>query len=523
MRKYLLPMFDVHRVKQEELERHERLGTPVSHKDGHGAQGGTTPRSASPVAPSRTAVLAEMQLSDTLLTELQAAREQICSLRHHLNVSETERNELLEKLEASTSALGKLKVELEQTKQKESFSRLHITQTENDCASLRWQLQQLEALIGQHQAEQSRLSQCVTELRQTNEELSRKLTVTQNTAALLQHEHEVLTEQVRGLSAAAKDLPTVKSLQDGLLFEETVSKAHIDDIQSFSSNLQNECAKLASERTRLLEVKKDLTLQRDRFTAEANRMRRELEDIRQQVSKDTAQQQEEKENLKKERDELEKQLKELMEDRDKLKQRIARFRARRKLFEAQQRTCKNCGKDYEESENYNWSCRTHHSEYGGEMWWCCGKLGKNAPGCRFSKHESKDDDEELDAEEKLEKEAANQCPKDPNPRAGGADVNAKEELRRLEILGNQERSQQKRQSGFGMAVELADKFGYEGLRDDFDDSDIFMDLRSAPSSRAASFAVRMDTEGRTTAFDPPGEPLPHAVADATADTQSRLK
>lgn len=40
---------------------------------------------------------------------------------------------------------------------------------------------------------------------------------------------------------------------------------------------------------------------------------------------------------------------------------------------------------------------------------------------------------------------ANQCPKDPNPRAGGADVNAKEELRRLEILGNQERSQQKRQ------------------------------------------------------------------------------
>lgn len=25
-----------------------------------------------------------------------------------------------------------------------------------------------------------------------------------------------------------------------------------------------------------------------------------------------------------------------------------------------------------------------------------------------------------------------------------------------------------------MAVELADKFGYEGLRDDFDESDIFM-------------------------------------------------
>ena len=30
---------------------------------------------------------------------------------------------------------------------------------------------------------------------------------------------------------------------------------------------------------------------------------------------------------------------------------------------------------YLDSENYNWSCRTHTSEFGGEMWWCCGKAG----------------------------------------------------------------------------------------------------------------------------------------------------
>ncbi|EPR61285.1 hypothetical protein TGME49_280435 [Toxoplasma gondii ME49] len=484
MRQYLLPMFEVHRIRQEEIERHERLGTSTTRKEPKLEVPTSTPRAASPVSPGKTAVLAEMQLSDSLLSELQVAKEGNAVLRQRLTVSETACKELYEKLEAATSSLAKLKVELEQTKQK----------TESDCASLRWQLQQLEALIGQHQEEQSRLSQTVTELRQTNEELSRKLTVTRNTASLLQHEHEVLTEQVRGLSAVTKDLPTVKSLQDALLFEEieeeicilsdfiwsrstafqSVSKAHIDDIQKFSANLQNECAKLANERTRLLDIKKDLTLQRDRLAAETNRLRRELEETRLQVSKESAQQSEEIENLKKEREEMDKQMKELREDRDKLKQRIARFRARRKMFEAQQRTCKNCGKDYEETENYNWSCRTHHSEYGGEMWWCCGKLGKNAPGCRFSKHESKDDDDELDAEEKMEREAASHCPKDPNPRAGGADVNGKEELRRLEILGNQERSQQRRQSGLDMAVELADKFGYEGLREPLDDEDIFM-------------------------------------------------
>jgi hypothetical protein len=45
-----------------------------------------------------------------------------------------------------------------------------------------------------------------------------------------------------------------------------------------------------------------------------------------------------------------------------------------------------------ETENFNWSCRTHQSEFGGELWWCCGKAGIQAIGCKFSKHESKDDD-----------------------------------------------------------------------------------------------------------------------------------
>lgn len=28
------------------------------------------------------------------------------------------------------------------------------------------------------------------------------------------------------------------------------------------------------------------------------------------------------------------------------------------------------------------------------MWWCCGKTRKDAPGCKFSKHQSKDDEED---------------------------------------------------------------------------------------------------------------------------------
>ena len=116
---------------------------------------------------------------------------------------------------------------------------------------------------------------------------------------------------------------------------------------------------------------------------------------------------EEKENLRKDRDKQEKKFKEMSEDRDKLKMRLKKYRARRKMFEPEQKTCKNCNREYLDSANFNWSCRTHQSEFGGEMWWCCGKIGKDAPGCKFSKHESKDDEDDLEdqrAEQDKEKE-----------------------------------------------------------------------------------------------------------------------
>ena len=65
------------------------------------------------------------------------------------------------------------------------------------------------------------------------------------------------------------------------------------------------------------------------------------------------------------------------------------------------------------------------------MWWCCGKQGKESLGCKFSKHESKEDDEDdADGEEKLKEEQRlkyvrclcckevghkiEDCPRDPN-------------------------------------------------------------------------------------------------------------
>ena len=64
-------------------------------------------------------------------------------------------------------------------------------------------------------------------------------------------------------------------------------------------------------------------------------------------------------------------------DKEKSKLRIQKLIQRKGKFDSGFKTCKACSKEYNEKENFNWSCRQHQSDYGGEMWWCCGKQGKD--------------------------------------------------------------------------------------------------------------------------------------------------
>jgi len=82
-----------------------------------------------------------------------------------------------------------------------------------------------------------------------------------------------------------------------------------------------------------------------------------------------------------------------------MKARIVKLQNRKGKFDSGMKACRKCNKEYNEKENFNWSCRTHYSDWGGEMWWCCGKPGRDLPGCKFGKHEHKDDDEDEKPEE----------------------------------------------------------------------------------------------------------------------------
>lgn len=71
------------------------------------------------------------------------------------------------------------------------------------------------------------------------------------------------------------------------------------------------------------------------------------------------------------------------------------------------KSCVNCKSDYKDSENFNWSCRTHPSDWGGTVWWCCGKTDRAHQGCKFGKHISKDEQEDNEENNKEEDQKEN--------------------------------------------------------------------------------------------------------------------
>ena len=66
---------------------------------------------------------------------------------------------------------------------------------------------------------------------------------------------------------------------------------------------------------------------------------------------------------------LEKEKKALIAEREKMKDQIRKLKARKGKVDIAQKSCKNCTKDYIETENFNWSCRIHQGEWSGELWW----------------------------------------------------------------------------------------------------------------------------------------------------------
>ena len=244
--------------------------------------------------------------------------------------------------------------------------------------------------------------------------------------------YQVLEEQFTLLYNSIESISNAKNIQDKFETEIEMTNNNIAKQNSENSALANYVKETTAERdyyrkqtVQLLEKK--ATLEKEKYVQMETFKKRLFE-----LDRDLKAKNEECDENFERKQELEREKKTLVADREKMKERIKKLKSKKGKFDAQQKVCKACGKDYSEKENFNWSCRIHRSEFSGEIWWCCGKERQDQPGCKYSSHQSKDEEDEDMADDANQQKPIKNircycckevghlidaCPRDPNIRS----------------------------------------------------------------------------------------------------------
>lgn len=418
----------------------------------------------------RDGIVNEMKLSNQLLDELETIRRDATDLRDRVGSSEVERQSIQRDYYKLAEHLKVVDLELRMTRFAERAVRQRAEDAESERDNLRQQLSESNLRKQEAQQEINNLKRSVCQKELQSDQLSRMNASLQSASNLSSLELQVLSEQVRSMHAAAKDLHTTKILEDSLEYQKELFAHRLSEVLDYKEALEIQVAKLQDQKQSLraethnaldekAQKEEELQSMLDNHRLEKSRWI----EVNDKLGLDLSFQTGLAEGLKA-------QVATLTDERTKLRESLKKYRFRRKMYyEQEQKICKKCGREYIEKENFNWSCRTHHSKYSDQanIYFCCGKVGREAPGCRFAKHESKEDDEELDEEERRkEKEreqriknqnvccyccketghTASECTRDPNHRSKRTDnkiihIQAEREAHRIiqletSVVGN---------------------------------------------------------------------------------------
>eukprot|EP00347_Sterkiella_histriomuscorum_P014287 403361452 len=466
----------------------------------------------------KNSVYAEMKLSKILQDQIYELKNEILQLKETIQNFEFQNEINMKTVSDKSKEVFKFKVSLNYVTNRLKQSEQQRIELALENENMTQQISQLKDLFIFNEDRRREFSDQLQKEKSKNEKIGNNCIEYLQRAALLEMENDVMGEKLQRLYDAMDSLGTSKVIQDKyeaiLLIEqrEKISQAAQIEI------LQMDYNKVLGERDDCNAVIKDqqgklLTLQ-----VEKGRQQMFFKDKVLMLEKEKEEAITNMQNKQEEFLNIVNQMRIVTNEREKLKQKIQKLKKRR-IIDFNQKICRSCGKEYLESDNYNWSCRIHRSQYGGEMWWCCGKTSHDAPGCKYSKHESKNDDEE--DKEKVEddiirlkalkcyccKEKGHKtenCTKDPNLRQN-VDTE-KEQNRILEIKEKKKLlqdssginsklmellSKKRMRDIFGEDIMSFDDYNY-GLLNDF----IFNAIRSTIQSddRSSNSSFKIDDE-----------------------------
>lgn len=383
---YLLPLFETETRHETDKLRGETFGL--------NNQGDT--------------ILSELRLSSRLLTELKEIQGELERARKELTLA---------KASEQTAVMDLMRYQAELVEEKTKIRFLTTVQsekvrsTQHNAVYLSSQLRQAQTSLSEEELKSKRFSTLLQEERGKSDKLRNRTIELEYTNSLLRMENDIMGDKLKGLYQAMEGLVQGKGEAERVKGELEWWKEAGKELGELMDQLTSELNSCLLELDSLRSDNSHILHQRQESIDEKMRLARTAKDRIQSLHRDLQIQEDENAKLKLEAEKMEKRMQDLTIEFGKLRTKMTQYKQRRKAYgEAEERICRHCQKVYIESENYNWSCRIHQSEYGEDMWWCCGQPAKEAPGCRISKHESKDDEEdEEDLEKKVQRRAMQKC------------------------------------------------------------------------------------------------------------------
>lgn len=351
---FILPMFE-----NAPVSRHrKRLGQGLKPHE----QGG---------------IYKELKLSEQLQQTLDEVKSEVLHLTESLE-REQQRSSMLD------ARMRAMRLKTSQKEQEVVLLRSLLAQQEADnkqmkefASTIRNNVEVLRKLSDKNDNLRRRAQQELQVAKSESDSYMNKIFELEQNKRLYSVKYEVLEEQFNLLFNSIQTISNAKNLEDKYIRELELCQKRVLEQNKENEQLQSYVRETTAERdqyrrntAQLLDIK--IKLEKEKFTA-MDTFKKRVFELDREMKKKT----EEANDAFEQKVTLEKEKKLLIAEREKMKERIKKLKQRKGRFDIAQKVCKNCGKDYLEKENYNWSCRTHRSEFSGEIWWCCGKENKD--------------------------------------------------------------------------------------------------------------------------------------------------
>lgn len=255
---------------------------------------------------------------------------------------------------------------------------------------------------------------------------------------LLVVEKEMLLEKVEGFYEVLSDFVGKESIKFKLEDEVKIIFDAAMKISQFEEEASEKLDKVVMAKEEIQSDFSNLSILNEMIMAHKEKMQKLAVERIKNLQKEVGQLREERDKLVESYEETKKRLCEATEELKTIKSRQKKSKVVKSSGD--EKFCVVCFQVYTESSNFNWSCRTHKSQFNENRYWCCNSEGKNAPGCIFSKHTANEELLELEEEQRQVKfcsgcketgHSIQECYKDPNVQTR---VSISGEMERLKIL-----------------------------------------------------------------------------------------